>query len=79
MNDGSFVLFALDNYFMKTGLFYAENGNTNNRDTSINFPGAHKNIGNINLEKIDYYCKYLAIYSEEEISKITNITVEQIN
>ena len=47
----------------------------------ISFPGIkliNKNIGNINLGKIDYYCKYLAIYSEEEISKITKISVEQL-
>ena len=35
-------------------------------------------IGQLNLTKIDYYCKYLAIYSEEEISKITKISVGQL-
>lgn len=35
-------------------------------------------IGAIKLEKIDYYCYYLAIYSEEEISKIKSISVKQL-
>jgi hypothetical protein len=36
------------------------------------------NIGEINLKKMDYFCKYLAIYSEEEISRITKILVEPL-
>ena len=75
------ILFESNNYFTQTGSFYKKNG----RPASsywpewpfIQFPGIHKNIGEINLTKIDYYCKYLAIYSEEEISKITKISVEQ--
>ena len=35
-------------------------------------------MGEIDLTKIDYYCEYLAIYSEEEISKITKILVEPL-
>ena len=76
------ILFESNNYFTQNGSFYKKNG-----DPAANnlpeypfylFPGINKNIGNINLGKIDYYCKYLAIYSEEEISKITKISVEQL-
>ena len=76
------ILFESNNYFTQNGSFYKENGNpahSNWPEYPFNsFPGINKNIGNINLGKIDYYCKYLAIYSEEEISKITKISVEQL-
>ena len=76
------ILFESNNYFTQNGSFYIENGNPVLRrgpKSPYNwFPSIRKNIGNINLGKIDYYCKYLAIYSEEEISKITKISVEQL-
>ena len=80
------ILFESNNYFTQNGSFYIENGNPAPGDGWPRypwnlFPGIkliNKNIGNINLGKIDYYCKYLAIYSEEEISKITKISVEQL-
>jgi len=76
------ILFESNNYFTQNGSFYKENGipaHYSWPEYPFNlFPGIHKNIGNINLAKIDYYCKYLAIYSEEEISKITKISVKQL-
>lgn len=76
------ILFESTNYFTQFGSFYKENGNPAHYNWPdypfYKFPGIHKNIGNINLAKIDYYCKYLAIYSEEEISKITKISIEQL-
>jgi hypothetical protein len=76
------ILFESNNYFTQNGSFYKENGNPAHYswpEYPFNlFPGINKNIGNINLAKIDYYCKYLAIYSEEEISKITKISVAQL-
>ncbi len=83
------ILFESNNYFTQNSLFYKENGNPANsywpKSPFDAFPGVYGtvpgtefNMGNINLAKIDYYCKYLAIYSEEKISKITKISVEQL-
>ena len=86
------ILFDSNNYFTQTGSFYIKNGGGPNDTWGSTFPqhpydqypGSNpsfsdypNNIGEINLLKINYYCKYLAIYSEEEISKITNISVNQ--
>ena len=80
------ILFESNNYFTQNGVFYKENGNPAH-DHWPEYPYAMfpppewrvpLNIGNINLAKIDYYCRYLAIYSEEEISKITKISVKQL-
>jgi hypothetical protein len=77
------IIYESNNYFSKTGLFYIEYGNSVNNywpEYPLNqFPGIPDNnrIGEINLIKTDYYCKYLAIYSEEKISKIKNISVKQ--
>lgn len=75
------ILFESNNYFTQNGSFYKENGNpahySNLGYPFKMFPGIQENIGEINLAKIVYYCKYLAIYSEEEISKLTKISVEQ--
>lgn len=80
------ILFEPNNYFTQDGVFYKKNGGNehayNPEYPYSMFPVADwrvtPNIGNINLAKIDYYCKYLAIYSEEEISKITKISVKQL-
>jgi len=80
------ILFESNNYFTQNGVFYKENGNPAHYNWPeypfSMFPSPEwrvpQNIGNINLAKIDYYCKYLAIYSEEEISKITKISVKQL-
>jgi hypothetical protein len=79
-NENTF--FESNNYFTKTGQFYKENGDLAGYDNlsypDYMFPGIHKNIGEIDLKKINYFSTYLAIYSEEEISKITKISVEQL-
>ena len=79
------ILFESNNYFTQNGVFYKKVGNPANAWPEYPyamFPPPEwrvpLNIGNINLAKIDYYCKYLAIYSEEEISKITKISVKQL-
>ena len=76
------ILFASNTYFTKTGQYYMKNGTPISRSLFEYpyrlFPGDNEIIGEINLEKIDYYSKYLAIYSEEEISEITNISVKKL-
>jgi pullulanase/glycogen debranching enzyme len=85
------ILFDAKTYFTETGRFYKENGESYQYEYPeypyINYPGIVAStsssntaveIGAIKLEKIDYYSNYLAIYSEEEISKIKNISVKQL-
>ena len=85
------ILFDANTYFTETGRFYKENGKSYHYDYPeypyINYPGIVPStissntaveIGAIKLEKIDYYSNYLAIYSEEEISKIKSISVKQL-
>ena len=85
------ILFDANTYFTETGRFYKENGKSYHYDYPeypyINYPGIVPStissntaveIGAIRLEKIDYYSNYLAIYSEEEISKIKSISVKQL-
>ena len=75
------ILFDSNTYFTQNGQFYKENGIPAHYSWPeypfVQFPGISNNIGEINLSKIDYYCKYLAIYTEEEISKLTNISVKR--
>jgi hypothetical protein len=85
------ILFDTKTYFTETGRFYKENGESYQYEYPeypyINYPGIVAStsssntaveIGAIKLKKIDYYSNYLAIYSEEEISKIKNISVKQL-
>ena len=80
------ILFDSKNYFTQNGSDYRKNGNSAHGswpEYPFNlYPGLRFddeiNIGEIDLKKMDYFCKYLAIYSEEEISRITKILVEPL-
>lgn len=82
------ILFVPKNYFIQNGSDYIKNGNSAHfswPQFPFNlYPGVQSNgeinlnIGEIDLKKMDYFCKYLAIYSEEEISRITKILVEPL-
>jgi hypothetical protein len=83
------ILFQESSYYTGDGNFYIE-GLENYRGTIgiiPNLPGVIQKtgetgsvypIGEVDLTKIDYFCQYLAIYSEEDISKISNISVKKI-
>ncbi len=86
------VLFNKDTYFTGTGTFYKEEENqsgdifryidneypvtTKNREPSSGY-GEIYEIGVLNFRKLDYYSKYLASYSEAEISEIHSIEILQ--
>jgi hypothetical protein len=77
------ILFDSDNYFKESASFFIENGNPDYHSRPkypINqFPGIiTKIIGYMNFEKISYFIKYSTIYSEEQISKLSNISVKPI-
>jgi len=82
------ILFDTNTYYTETGSFYIKNGESYMSKLPLrgvmpgapynNYPGIDVEIGAIKLEKIDYYCYYIAIYSEEEISKIKSISVKQL-
>lgn len=82
------IFFDDKTYFMNDGKFYIENGKPSSdhlRSAPYKwFPGTESvfdpvlPIGELNFSKIVYHCKYLAIYSEKEISKITTLKVERI-
>lgn len=78
------IFFSLDNYFKNKAMFYIENCGVNyhvilNEMPLRVIPGiASKIIGNLNFEKINYFIKYSAIYNEDQLSKLSNISVNPI-
>jgi hypothetical protein len=78
------VFFGPDNYFNKEALFYIENCGNNYSRLLGNILVGHipgittKKIGNLNFEKISYFIKYSAIYNEDQLSKLSNISVKPI-
>jgi hypothetical protein len=70
-----------DSYFNKSAEFYRSNYNSlNGRGRGCRFPElVDKYIGNIDLGKKNYYNRYLAIYNEDQISKLSNISVKPIS
>jgi hypothetical protein len=77
------ILFDSDNYFKESASFYIENGNPDYHSRPVypinQFPGIiTKIIGYMNFEKISYFIKFSTIYSEEQISKLSNISVKPI-
>lgn len=76
------ILFDPNNYFLQKGSDYQKKDNSFIPHPFNVFPCVEKSylgqIGELSLTKKDYYCKYLAIYSEEEISRITKILVEPL-
>jgi hypothetical protein len=69
-----------DSYFNKSAEFYRSNYNSHGRGRGCRFPElVDKYIGNIDLGKKNYYNRYLAIYNEDQISKLSNISVKPIS
>jgi hypothetical protein len=69
-----------DSYFNKSAEFYRSNYNSLNGWGRCRFPKLEdKYIGNIDLGKKNYYNRYLAIYNEDQISKLSNISVKPIS
>ena len=78
------VLFGPENYYSSDFNFYSQKGllKVNSFDQYYSYPNSwyllnHDNssIGNISLMRNIYYCKFLAIYKEEELASITNFKV----
>ena len=68
-----------DSYFNKNAEFYSKNYISNRPGRFCRFPNIEdKYIGNIDLGKKNYYNRYLAIYNEDQISKLSNISVKPI-
>jgi hypothetical protein len=87
------ILFDVNKYFTETGIFYRDNGKPVGgywpEMPYLAFPGINyvydeeedKSlfiIGEVSLTKTDYYCTYLSIFSEDRLSKISNISVKPI-
>jgi hypothetical protein len=77
------ILFDPDNYFKESASFYNENGKPYYdfpNKLIINFiPGIKTNvIGYLTFEKINYFIKHSAIYTENQLSKLSNISVKPL-
>jgi hypothetical protein len=82
--------FDTSTYFTGTGFNYLINNNKDSKgswanDLFVKFPGIPdsfkkgiRKFGKLKLEKIIYNLSLLALYSEEEISKLSNISVKPI-
>lgn len=80
------ILFEKNNYYTKTAEQWREFGNSSHSsfprpELGNIYPGTYlisDNLGTIKFTKTDYFSKYYALYKENELSKITSLSVKKL-